>query len=89
LAIVSSDIDIQRLVSDLYRVRIPATRAHLLKSYLWLGPDSITVIDTGWSDSAAIARLAATGAAVAGFGHGDAVLRDAAGLLATCRDPLG
>jgi glyoxylase-like metal-dependent hydrolase (beta-lactamase superfamily II) len=57
---VSSDIDIQQLVPDLYRVRIPTTRAHLLNSYLWLGPDGITIIDTGWSDSAPLLARAIT-----------------------------
>jgi hypothetical protein len=36
-----------------------------------------------------IDKLAATGAPVAGFGHGDPVLADAAERLATCADPLG
>jgi glyoxylase-like metal-dependent hydrolase (beta-lactamase superfamily II) len=36
-----------------------------------------------------IARLARTGAHIAGFGHGETVLADAADRLATCTDPFG
>jgi hypothetical protein len=35
-----------------------------------------------------IGRLAGTGARIAGFGHGEAVLTDAAQRLAHCTDPL-
>lgn len=52
IALVISDADIQPLVSDLFRVRIPTALAHALNCYLWLGPDGVTVVDTGWADSA-------------------------------------
>lgn len=51
---MSTQVDIQQLVPDLYRVRIPTTKAHLLNSYLWLGSDGVTVVDTGWPGSAPI-----------------------------------
>jgi glyoxylase-like metal-dependent hydrolase (beta-lactamase superfamily II) len=41
-------------VADLFRVRIPTARAHALNCYLWLGPDGVTVVDTGWADSAPV-----------------------------------
>jgi glyoxylase-like metal-dependent hydrolase (beta-lactamase superfamily II) len=52
--LVISDADIQPLVSDLFRVRIPTALAHALNCYLWLGPDGVTVVDTGWADSAPV-----------------------------------
>lgn len=54
LGIVISDADIQPLAADLFRVRIPAAMAHALNCYLWLGPDAVTVVDTGWADSAPV-----------------------------------
>jgi hypothetical protein len=51
---VISDADIQPLVADLFRVRIPTVMAHALNCYLWLGPDGVTVVDTGWADSAPV-----------------------------------
>jgi hypothetical protein len=51
---VISDADIQPLAADLFRVRIPAAMAHALNCYLWLGPDGVTVVDTGWADSAPV-----------------------------------
>jgi glyoxylase-like metal-dependent hydrolase (beta-lactamase superfamily II) len=51
---VISDADIQPLAADLFRVRIPAATAHALNCYLWLGPDGVTVVDTGWADSAPV-----------------------------------
>ncbi|MGV0743030.1 MBL fold metallo-hydrolase [Mycolicibacterium sp. XJ870] len=44
--------DLLQLAPSLYRLRIPGDRAHLLNSYLWLDPDGVTLIDTGWPDSA-------------------------------------
>lgn len=36
-----------------------------------------------------IRKLAKTGAQIAGFGHGEAILTDAVDRLATCNDPFG
>lgn len=33
-------------------MRIPGAAAHLLNSYLWVDEDGVTLIDTGWPDSA-------------------------------------
>lgn len=41
-------------MADLFRVRIPTARAHALNCYLWLGPDGVSVVDTGWADSAPV-----------------------------------
>lgn len=46
--------ELLEMAHSLYRLRIPGARAHLLNSYLWLGPDGVTLIDTGWPDSAAL-----------------------------------
>ncbi|MGC0365126.1 glyoxylase-like metal-dependent hydrolase (beta-lactamase superfamily II) [Rhodococcus sp. 27YEA15] len=46
------------LASSLYQLRIPEGPAHLLNSYLWLGSDGVTLIDTGWPDSAALIERA-------------------------------
>lgn len=43
--------DLQQLAPSLFRLRIPGDRAHLLNCYLWLGPDGVTLVDTGWPDS--------------------------------------
>ncbi|WP_175616314.1 MBL fold metallo-hydrolase [Mycobacterium sp. GA-1841] len=40
------------MTDSLYRLRIPGGQAHLLNSYLWTEPDGVTLIDTGWPDSA-------------------------------------
>jgi hypothetical protein len=53
-SIVISDAGIQPLVTDLFRVRIPTAMAHSLNCYLWLGPDGVTVVDTGRADSAPV-----------------------------------
>lgn len=53
-----SALDLQRLAPSLYRLRIPGVRAHLLNCYLWLGPDGVTLIDTGWPDSATLIEQA-------------------------------
>lgn len=50
--------DILELAPSLYRLRIPEGPAHLLNSYLWLGPDAVTLIDTGWADSAGLIESA-------------------------------
>lgn len=57
---MSSEVDIQALVPDLFRVRIPTSKAHLLNCYLWRGPDGVTIFDTGWPDSAALLAQALT-----------------------------
>ncbi|MGO4204657.1 MBL fold metallo-hydrolase [Rhodococcus sp. TAF43] len=44
--------DLQQLTPALHRLRIPTGPAHLLNCYLWLGADGVTLIDTGWPDSA-------------------------------------
>lgn len=44
-------IDIQTIAPDLFRLRIPSGKAHLLNCYLHLG-ETVTLIDTGWPDSA-------------------------------------
>jgi len=46
--------DLLELAPSLYRLRIPGERAHLLNCYLRLDPDGVTLIDTGWPDSAAL-----------------------------------
>lgn len=50
--------DLQQLAPSLYRLRIPGGQAHLLNCYLWLGRDGVTLVDTGWSDSAALIEQA-------------------------------
>ncbi|WP_430335264.1 MBL fold metallo-hydrolase [Rhodococcus sp. ACT016] len=44
--------DLQQLTPSLHRLRIPTGPAHLLNCYLWLGADGVTLVDTGWPDSA-------------------------------------
>lgn len=46
------DPDLLQLAPSLYRLRIPGDQAYLLNSYLWLGADGVTLIDTGWPDCA-------------------------------------
>lgn len=46
--------DLLELAPALYRLRIPGERAHLLNCYLRLDPDGVTLVDTGWSDSAGL-----------------------------------
>lgn len=53
-----SSPDLQQLAPSLFRLRIPGVRAHLLNCYLWLAPDGVTLIDTGWSDSAELIEQA-------------------------------
>lgn len=47
----------------MYRLRIPGGAAHLLNCYLWVGEQDVTLIDTGWPDSAEViaSALAALG----------------------------
>ncbi|MEE6168880.1 MULTISPECIES: MBL fold metallo-hydrolase [unclassified Mycolicibacterium] len=52
--------DLLELAPSLYRLRIPDDRAHLLNCYLWLGADGVTLVDTGWPDSAALIGEALT-----------------------------
>lgn len=53
-----SSPDLQQLAPSLFRLRIPGGRAHLLNCYLWLAPDGVTLIDTGWPDSAELIEQA-------------------------------
>ena len=46
--------DLQQMASGLYRLRIPDSRAHLLNTYLWVGDDEVTLVDSGWPDSAGL-----------------------------------
>jgi glyoxylase-like metal-dependent hydrolase (beta-lactamase superfamily II) len=39
---------VQQLAPDLFHVRLPSGRSHLLNCYLWRGDDGVTVVDTGW-----------------------------------------
>lgn len=50
--------DLQQLTASLFRLRIPGERAYLLNCYLWQGPDGVTLIDTGWPDSAELIEQA-------------------------------
>ena len=47
-----SDPGLLLLAPRLYRLRIPGGAAHLLNCYLWVDEDGVTLIDTGWPDSA-------------------------------------
>ncbi|MFI7166778.1 MBL fold metallo-hydrolase [Rhodococcus erythropolis] len=46
--------DLLQLAPSLYRLRIDGGPAHLLNCYLWLDDDGVTLVDTGWPDSAAL-----------------------------------
>lgn len=46
--------DLLELAPRLHRLRVPGGNAHLLNCYLWLGDDGVTLVDTGWPDSAAL-----------------------------------
>ncbi|GAA1583558.1 MBL fold metallo-hydrolase [Kribbella sancticallisti] len=50
--------DLLEIAPSLYRLRIPDGEAHLLNSYLWLGPDSVALFDTGWQHSAPVVEAA-------------------------------
>lgn len=52
--------DLLKMADSLYRLRIPGGQAHLLNSYLWTEPDGVTLIDTGWPDSAELITDALT-----------------------------
>ncbi|OFB40006.1 MBL fold metallo-hydrolase [Mycolicibacterium sp. (ex Dasyatis americana)] len=52
--------DLLQMAPSLYRLRIPGGQAHLLNSYLWTEPDGVTLIDTGWADSAELIADALT-----------------------------
>lgn len=52
--------DLLQMSASLYRLRIPGERAHLLNSYLWTESDGVTLIDTGWPDSAGLITDALT-----------------------------
>lgn len=41
-------VRVQPLAPDLFHVRLPSGRSHLLNAYLWRGPDGVTIVDTGW-----------------------------------------
>jgi glyoxylase-like metal-dependent hydrolase (beta-lactamase superfamily II) len=49
-----------QLAPCLYRLRIPGGAAHLLNCYLWVDGHGVTLIDTGWPDSAAVIEEALT-----------------------------
>lgn len=57
--VVGVKLDLTPMASDLHRLRIPSDRAHLLNCYLHLG-ETITLIDTGWPDSAPLITAAVT-----------------------------
>jgi glyoxylase-like metal-dependent hydrolase (beta-lactamase superfamily II) len=63
--------DLALIAPTLYRLRIPDGPAHALNSYLWVGPDSVALFDTGWSSSLPLieAALAALGRTTADVGH--------------------
>lgn len=44
-------MDLLQIAPDLYRLRITGGPAHALNSYLWVGPDSVALFDTGWPNS--------------------------------------
>ncbi len=48
------------MAPSLYRLRIPGGQAHLLNCYLWVEPDDVTLVDTGWPDSAGLIADALT-----------------------------
>lgn len=50
--------DLLEIAPSLYRLRIPGGPAHLLNSYIWVGEESVTLIDTGWADSAPLIESA-------------------------------
>ncbi|GAA1611423.1 MBL fold metallo-hydrolase [Kribbella sancticallisti] len=50
--------DLLEIAPSLYRLRIPDGEAHLLNSYVWLGPDSVALFDTGWVHSAPLVEAA-------------------------------
>lgn len=45
-------VDVLELAPDLHRVRLSGGGAHLLNAYLWVGPDGVTMVDTGAPGSA-------------------------------------
>lgn len=53
--------DLLQLAPSLYRLRIPGDAAHLLNCYLWVDDHGVTLIDTGWPDSAGLILEALTG----------------------------
>ena len=46
--------DVVQLAPRLHRLRIPGGAAHLLNCYLWVGETGVTLVDTGWPDSAEV-----------------------------------
>jgi glyoxylase-like metal-dependent hydrolase (beta-lactamase superfamily II) len=50
--------DLLEIAPNLHRLRIPGGGAHLLNSYLWVGPAGVTLFDTGWADSAPVIEAA-------------------------------
>ncbi|MCL2535627.1 MAG: MBL fold metallo-hydrolase [Nocardiaceae bacterium] len=52
--------DLQQLTPSLHRLRIPTGPAHLLNCYLWLDAGGVTLVDTGWPDSAELIAEALT-----------------------------
>ena len=68
-----SSPDLQQLAPALFRLRIPTGPAHPLNCFLWLGEDGVTLVDTGWPDSADLIA-----AALAALGRDRAVLDELA-----------
>lgn len=63
--------DLALIATDLYRLRIPDGPAHALNTYLWVGPESVAMFDTGWASSAPLleSALAALDRTTADVGH--------------------
>lgn len=63
--------DLALIAADLYRLRIPEGAAHALNAYLWVGPDSVALFDTGWASSAPLleSALSALDRTTADVGH--------------------
>jgi glyoxylase-like metal-dependent hydrolase (beta-lactamase superfamily II) len=55
---MTSQPDLLEIAPGLHRLRIPGDGAHLLNSYLWLGPDAVALFDAGWADSAPLIEAA-------------------------------
>lgn len=68
---MTAEPDLLEIAPALYRLRIPGSDAHLLNSYLWLGPDEVALFDTGWASSAAViaAALVRLGRSPSDVGH--------------------
>ncbi len=47
-----------QMAPSLYRLRMPGEVAHLLNSYIWMGRDGVTLVDTGWPHCAPVIKRA-------------------------------